>query len=507
MTKYAWLGSVWTQVAGATLAEDKAVSETDERRPLDELIAALRAGTAVQVPAALPTPTPAASVPATSNVIPLRPVAPVAPAPEDEDADDDAGTMDDAGRKRAEDKIQAARAAGMAVPASQKEGLFFDAGTRVMATAWKAERAAFDDLPAAGDALTKVRAQIMAEGREDVRVPAWSVRMSPRTGRLGVPDETGKATRAGHVWTPSRKGLQAYTQRAGIGAVPDHWPQDVQANAINTLCERFGETPPGGMEEPDVVVRVQRGRGDLAYAVVSPSYAAFDGDKIVEALLRSAPRGSRVNVDYDPDQARGKIEIVTLQEETPVVGEPFRTSFTVGWDDTGSGSIWGDGGLFSVRCLNLTRIYSSAGRFRIRHAGNVRRLADEFRRRFDRIAAVVHGFARDYGYAAEDTLTNDERIEGREFLRGIYRSLLQRPDLLPVRGRKTEAVVELAAQAELDENKAGITRAGIANGITRYAHRVNQDPWVRDDLERAAGRILQGGRGRIDLKYVAADAA
>ena len=469
--RYGWNGQVWSA------SGDEAVSDKGNVVAIAALLRAIYDGQAHEIRYAMLVPAPAVEEPK-------------------------AGDMDEAGRARAEAKIAKAAEMGVKLPSSQKDGLYFDVGTAVMPEAWASERKAYEQLPAGAEALPKVRDQIRAEDRENFEYRAWDLRMSTRTGKLGDPADPQRA------WEPTRRGLQGFCSRAGIGAIPEHWPTDIKAQSINALCKRFAETRPDALlsagEDPRVLLRVQKARG-RAFATVSPSYGAFDGDLVLEALLQALPREARVNVDYDPDQAKGRVEIVTLQEERPVVGEPFKTSFTVGWDDTGGGSVWGDGGLWSARCLNLTRIWTSVGTFRIRHAGAVRKLARRFREEFDRIAAVVSKFSAAYGHAAAEELTNAEKVEAHEFVQGIYRSLLQR-DLVPVRGRREEAASALTMQFLADENKAGVTRAGIANGITRMAHRGNRDPWLRDDLERAAGRILWSPRP-VKLDYLAKEAA
>lgn len=477
--QYAWRGQVWTQAMsnGAPLDEQEAVSDTGEAVPMKELLFAIFNGAATPTEANAP-----ASEPPESSEI-------------------EAGEMDVAGKARAEQKFETAKRLGLTVPTSKEEGLFYDVGTAVMSESWSAERKGFAELPLGSEALPKVAKAIKAEGRENFTFEAWELRMSKSTGKLGNP-ETKQA------WEPTKRALQGFYQRSGIGTVPDHWPQDIKAATINDLMKRFGEELPTELliddKPPQAMLRVQTKR-NKAFAVVSPTYGQFDGDLVLEALERACPKGARTHVSYDPDAARGKVEIITLQEEKPVVGEVFKTSFTVGWDDTGGGSVWGDGGLWSARCLNLTRIWTNAGTFRMRHMGQVWKLAQTFRKRFDQIAAVIAEFAIGYGQAASEELTNKEKIESHEFMQGIYRSLLER-ELVPVKGRREEAVAALTMQALADENKAGLTRAGIANGITRYAHKVNQDPWLRDGLERAAGKILWSPRP-VKLDYLAKEAA
>ena len=495
--RYTWQGRSWAVVvadSGCT-DDDTVVSDDGEERPIGDLLLALHKGSAIEQAAV-----PAAIAPAAAPRLAVVPANPYAAAPSVVKA----GELDAAGKARAQGRIDTAKALGVALPSSKADGLFYDLGTAVDEGAWASERKAFEELPTGEVKLPQVREAIRAEAREDFTFAAWDLRMSKTSGKLGDPERPTT-----HAFLPTRRGLQTFTTRAGIGSMPDHWPTDIKAGVVNDLCKRYAAERPSQLlqadgSDPAVVLRVQKSRGRI-FAVVSPSYAAFDGNLVLESLLAALPKGSRVNVDYDPDAARGRVEIVTLQEERPVVGEPFRTSFTVGWDDTGGGSIWGDGGLFSARCLNLTRIYTSTGTFRIRHVGSVGKLARTFRANFEKISRVVSQLSRAYGHAASEELTNAERIESTEFMSGIYRSLLQR-ELVPVRGRREEAVKALALQALADENGAGLTRAGVVNGITRYAHRVNEDPWMRDEIERAAGRILWS-QNSVRLDYLAKDVA
>ena len=514
-TRYVWQGKIWLFVPAPSgdIADDKAVSDMGHTVAADELMGAIYRGEALEHVAPTTATTRLAVVPANPYAAAPSRTASTTPAPSASIAKAApaappvmTGQIDTVGRERAQARIDAAKALGVALPSSKADGLFYDLGTLVDEHAWASERKAFEELPTGEAKLPEVAAAIRAEDRQDHTFNAWDLRMSKRTGKLGDPDPLASTERA---WLPTKRGFQGFTTRAGIGAIPEHWPTDIKAGAVNDLCRRFQTERPRqlltGDQDPVVVLRVQKSRGKI-FACVSPTYGAFDGDLVLESLLSALPRGSRVNVDYDPDAARGRVEIVTLQEERPVVGEPFRTSFTVGWDDTGGGSIWGDGGLFSARCLNLTRIFTSTGTFRIRHAGDVKKLARRFRCEFERVSKVVTQLSKAYGHAAGEELTNAERIEGTEFLQGVYRSLLQR-DLVPVRGRREEVVKGLAIQALADENGAGMTRAGIVNGITRYAHRVNEDAWQRDEIERAAGKILWSPKGVVKLDYLAKDAA
>jgi len=408
-----------------------------------------------------------------------------------------AGDIDQVGKARAELKIAHAKALNLNVPGSKKEGLFFDVGTAVMDSAWESERREFEGTPAAEVALPELRGDIRAEGRVDVKVEdLWSLRASPSTGKIGFSSDRS--------WQPTERALAGLYSRTGIGSIPSHWPDVIRAGAINAvqkhLVEEFVKKEEARRaacvaknekfepaSRPDGVIRTRK--DGSCFAVVSTTYTAFDGDLVLEALEQALPKGSRVNLHYDRERARGRVEVVTLQEEKPVVGEPFKTSFTVGWDDTGGGSVWGGGGLWSARCLNLTRIWTNAGSFSIRHAGSVEKLAKRFRAEFSRIYSVVHQFSTAFGNAASEQLRPEGDISPEEFVKGVYRNLIAK-QVLEVRGRKEEVIDDLLGQFLADENKAGLTRAGIANGITRYAHRVNKDPFARDGLERAAGRII-----------------
>ena len=253
--RYVWNGLVWS-----AKNEETAICETGAMLPIEELMKALFNGEASVV------------------------VAPVAPASVE------AGDIDEAGKARAAAKIAKAADLGITLPASKADGLFYDLGTAVMAESWKAEREGFDRMKRGADVLPETRDAIRAEDRADLDFGAWDLRMSPQTGKLGVSPEQS--------WMPTKRGLDSFCARADVGKVPDHWPTDIKANAINAVVKRFAaDFKPASDNDapPRVVLRVQRARGK-AFAAVSHSYTAFDGDKVLEALLEALPADARCNV-------------------------------------------------------------------------------------------------------------------------------------------------------------------------------------------------------------------
>src|SRR5690606_3584258 len=107
--------------------------------------------------------------------------------------------------------------------------------------------------------------------------------------------------------------------------------------------------------------------------------------------------------------------------------------------------------------------------------------------------------------------TTAENITGRpasEVLPGLFNGILQR-ELVRVPGRKPDTVQKLMELHSQDEAAPayGVSRASIINAFTRYAHVVESDPFVADEIREGAGRLLsaRAGHNPAPLPYVTTD--
>lgn len=169
---YMWQGAVWrSEILGGDPEDDRAVSETGDRAALSALLRAIWTGEATAIPTAPKTPAPSTPAPRSAATTTTTAI--------------EAGDLDETGKARALAKIQTARELGITLPASKADGLLYDVGTAVMASAWASERKAFESLPAGETVLPRVRDAIRAEERETFAFPAWELRMSlNRTKKL-----------------------------------------------------------------------------------------------------------------------------------------------------------------------------------------------------------------------------------------------------------------------------------------------------------------------------------
>src|SRR5690606_22984742 len=132
---------------------------------------------------------------------------------------------------------------------------------------------------------------------------------------------------------------------------------------------------------------------------------------------------------------------------------------------------------------------------RIRHGGSVAVMARQFQRAFRKALTSVDPFRKAWSRAFEerdDALvaraagTTAENITGRpasEVLPGLFNGILQR-ELVRVPGRKLDTVHKLLELHSQDEAAPayGVSRASIINAFTRYAHVVESDPFVADEI-------------------------
>ena len=246
------------------------------------------------------------------------------------------------------------------------------------------------------------------------------------------------------------------------------------------------------------------------FAVVSPSYTAFDVDKIARAIALAMPAEAKAEITYDGQRASFDIRFHSkVKPEHYVAGEFFRGGIRVRTDDTGGGAVQVSSTVWQNLCLNLIVIdEQTQGLARIRHVGSVAELARRLGEALKKAKSTLAHFLKAWDYAIEDKLTpatldHDDDVEVpvriEDALPGIFNGLAER-ELVPLKHRAA-AIPQLMRMYEKDTSAAaGPTRAAIVNAITRYAHEVNDDPWHEDELERAAGQLLYR-RGQL-LPYV-----
>lgn len=470
--------------------------------------------------------------PQVTETTPRRPAAPLAsppppvvlaaaPAPADSPAalvERGEGHVDAAGRARSEADLAAARTAGFA-PAQT----LYARGTRVIDVGVenaRMQRLAYEQKPLIGEAIGDLRQRIADEHRSDVMVPRASVYMNsngtlvigPDKRKLDVePDAFRQMCRRMHL-------------PAGAGQyLAECWPE-LRARNINNWTQATKEAEAveyaeaqavDRKYEPDTVVfRTRRNTGegtqDVAFACVSEEYAEFDADKFASAIEQAMPEDARCSVQYDG--RRAKIEVLfhsTVKPEDYVCGEFFRAAFIARTDDTGRGGLRGWSAVEQNLCLNLIITSRNAQPvFQVSHRYDTETLAKKIREGLKKAEESLAHFLRAWGYARKDDLVAQAKARGElyegmkmsEIFAALANGTIER-ELVPVRGRRDVVVPQLLQSWQMDRSGDGpsagtVTRAGLVNAFTRWAHEHDDNPWHTDKVEQGAARLLWAANDR-----------
>jgi hypothetical protein len=409
------------------------------------------------------------------------------------------------GRARATSDKQILEASGFALKCH-----IFEAGTRVNEVGVenaKRMRLEYEAMPLTSDACAQLVDTVCAERRTDASVKLSSLQM-------GI---DGRVSRGGGALAISERAFQqlmgrvsaALTEQglSGLGGAGSYLracPAELRARNVNHWLKELGQS------ETEVTLRYRKGQsGREIFAAVSPTYTSYDIDQIASAIGKAAPAGARSEVLYDGYKAR--VEVLfhsTVQPSHFVAGEIFRAGVIVSTDDTGGGSIRVSAVVWQNLCRNLIVIDRSAQETcRIRHVGDMSRLVTEFHQGFNLAMGKINHFAHAWDAACERELKPavDSRVKtmsGRELREAIVKASIEsviKRDLVPVVGRKTEAVEQVFRAWKADGSGAskahgGVNVAALANAFTRYAHETaaQTDPWVSDEIQEAAGRLVYG---------------
>lgn len=442
------------------------------------------------------------------------------------------GGIDTVGQARSEADLEAARKAGWA-PAQT----VYTRGMRVNSTGVanaRKFRAEFDAKPLVGDYCDDVIKVIQAENRQDLAAVIAELKMVEKTGALivGNPDAVlmvedrafrdlvaglrmpaGAPSYLGGVWPELRAGnINAWIGEWVVSE--EHEREDYQADlARYEAGHEKGEKAPAEPYPAEIVLRtrVTGGEDRAVFGAVSESYTSYDVDQIAKAIKLATPEGARGTVTYDGYRARFEVLFHSnVKPEDYVAGEFFKAGVIIRTDDTGGGSLRGNAVVWQNLCLNLIIIdEANQDLFRIRHMGDVGKMAASFREGFEKGLAKLDHFVKAWGFASRESLAAylPEEAKGLslvEALPGFFNGIIER-ELVPVRGRASEAVPSLVKAWKGDRSSAtvkhgGFTRAALANAFTNYAHTVDQGgPWFEDEIQRAAGALVQS---RAPIPYL-----
>jgi hypothetical protein len=347
-------------------------------------------------------------------------------------------------------------------------------------------------------------AQVEAEHRDDVQVSTTDVAMC--SSGLFTLDK--KDLRSRHVLR-----RQAFDSlcgrldlpRGGSSYLAGCWPELRAKNVNNWLEHRTGE------EEKRLVARTRLTRhqevGREIYGFVSERYQPLDVDVISRSIADAAPADAKATIDYDGERCRWEVMFQSdVRPEDYVAGEFFKAGVLISTRDDGGSSVHVDSVVWQNLCLNLIIIDRATVEIdRIMHVGA--ELDERFREAFAAALGSIDHFVAQWSTASKDlvgeSLSEEERrLPARLLLGGMFNGQMGR-ELVPVpsRRQRRQVVERLIDLHTFDQSAAGLkafeqgpNRASIVNAFTRYAHEVEQDPWVQDEIQRGAGRLLASKR-------------
>lgn len=415
------------------------------------------------------------------------------------------GHVDAVGQLRSTLDAQAAADSGF----SLKQPLY-TRGTRVVELGVenaRTSRLEHDALPLAKDAHQDLARQVRDENRKDFTVRASNLFL--RTdGQLTTREKPNQGVPL------SRRSFPQLVGRLDIpsgGAYLSNCPPELRAVNVNHwIDERLREEQlaPGGSPAKELQLRMRGPKGAREiFAITGPRYASYDADMIAEAVARACPTGARGTVAYDGYRAHGEVLFhTTVQPEHFVAGEVFRAGVSWSTDDTGGGSIVCRAMLVANLCLNLIIIDESEQEtVRLRHQGNVEKLATGFKSGFDSALKKIEHFIQAWDEACEDNIVSSAQLLDaseiptiRELLiANAIRGLMDQ-ELVTIPGRRENIVQGVVNSWRADTSGAaqtldGVNRATVANALTRYAHESGDlDPWEQDVLQAQAGQLVYG---------------
>lgn len=370
---------------------------------------------------------------------------------------------------RVEEQERELRGAGFALPPP-----LFAPGTRVTELGdrnFRIERERVEALPPFPGAAASLVERLRAERRHDGKVEPS--RLSMRED--GTVDLDGSC--------PMRleeRAFQALCQHLGIGAGARYLAEMCtpyeRAWNVNAQLPRAPKRP--------IVLRTRWDeQGRSVFAVVTPSYAPFDADQVVSAAL-PALADARVELAYDDARLTATALFMPEHVVDLAAGDVFRAGVRLECDDTGRGRIRVTAVVLRNLCLNLIVVAEGEVETMSQvHRGDRERIRAVLPRAVEAARGKVGFFLEAWGHAR--TLKVDP-VE-------TFNAWVATKKVIVPGERDGEVVVNHLVDAWKQE--PGNTLADAVNALTRAAHTV--PTWnlsVREELERAAGRIVMAVR-------------
>lgn len=416
-------------------------------------------------------------------------------------------TIDVEGKARSEADRAAATSAGFVTADTvyARGTMVVDAG---VANA-REYRQQFEEMPPTVEGCARLDTEIRAEARRDSAPMRTAELVASPDGRFIGPDA--------QQYAPTRRAIAGLVTRLGCGGVEylaDHCDERlfaVNVNAQTAALDRaeavqLAEAQAKGekFKPSEIVLRTRvRGGRPEAFAVVSPGYTSFDGDRVASLVKAGVSPDCRGEVRYDAVRGKIRIEALlnsTVQPEKYVAGEFFRAGVVIKADDTGAGGIEISSVVYQNLCLNLVILDKAWQRFgSVVHRGDENGLTLRVRDALKAASASIDHFRKAWGFAAVDDVaeqvmtTEGVRLHREIAMAALFRGILK-GQLVALPGRKEERVKELVEAWKGDHSSATVdvatSRASVVNAFTRLAHTSDLDPWQADEVSADAARLL-----------------
>lgn len=353
--------------------------------------------------------------------------------------------------------------------------------------------------PLTSEALLTIAEHVKAERREDVNVPAHTLRMEddgslrgPGIGTLTLEESGLKGLLSmlakdggfdGHADVIDSSRLVFPRGATLMTEMPPH----LRAHVFNTMLNERGNAG------QDVMLRTRKYNGDdrSVFAVQSTSYGAFDADQVATAIADALhDSGARGEVIYNPRTTSLRAHAMWAADNVVdfSAGDVFKVGGTFRTNDAGGGSIRGDAGAWRNLCLNLIIIGAGkASVFRVAHKGSMDQVAQEIRAGMDNLKSGFATFLDEWGYLRPNAIT-DITLWGERF-DGVEHALTWGVEHKRITAEvKRNVLLETLLTAHSEE--PGNTLADLVNSMTRAAHMDLINDCARDTLERRAGELV-----------------
>lgn len=350
-------------------------------------------------------------------------------------------------------------------------------------------RREWEDQPYAEESMGIIQDAVRSEQREDIVVPSID---------LHFQDD-------GALWTPNGvigmeasglKSFMAGTHTMSGPAFPNAFtflmslPLEERISIMNTVLSR-------SKDSIKLRTRVNDDGERGVFATVSPKYASFDADLVMERMGNAvAGLGYRGEATYNA--ATTSVQFDATYHAPPTIqdfaaGDVFKVGLRGKTNDAGKGSVKFGPVAFWNACLNMIIISNEDACVRIVHKGSMERMDTLFNKQVRLAQPVMEEFAKRWGILAETPMLGIP-LWGETYtnVKDVFEVVAERLGKAAGKAVKVEHLLTAYdAQSEKD------TLQAVVNAATRMAHSADAagvkllSDIQRDAMERASGELVK----------------